>query len=129
MDNYSFLYWLTRLDGIREYLDGLIFIGILVAALTVCARFIPMEIEEDVSEAMKRTVSRILAVAIVTAFLSGTIRVFIPSRNDMLIIYAGGKTLNYVQADTSLSKLPYQTTAIISGYMDKALRELKEEEK
>jgi len=48
-----------------------------------------------------------------------------PSKNDMILIYAGGKTMDYVQKDTSLQKIPYQTTAIISDYLDKTIKEMK----
>jgi hypothetical protein len=50
-----------------------------------------------------------------------------PTRNEAILIMAGGKTLDFAQSDTSLSKIPYEATEIISGYLEKSIKELKKE--
>ena len=40
-----------------------------------------------------------------------------------MLIIAGGKTLDYVQSDTSLQKIPYKATEIILKKMDEYVDE------
>ena len=123
MDNYSKLYWLTRLD----YLQGLFIACSIVLGLLIVAHLINhlIKIIEDadiviLNSGIKRTVTiYFFCLSVIAACLT-------PTKNEMILIYAGGKTMNYVQSDTSLSKIPYQTTSIISEYLDKTVKELKD---
>lgn len=51
--------------------------------------------------------------------------IFLPTRNEVIAIYAGGKTLDFAQQDSSLAKIPAQTTEVISNYLDKMIKEEK----
>lgn len=135
MSNYSKIYWLTRLD----YLQG-IFIGLGVSVLLICAiigfyHFVAQDTSYEREEKVKeikagrdRCIKR-LKLLIPISVLLFIVNAFIPSKNEAILIMAGGKTLDYVQKDTSLAKVPFQTTAIISEYLDKTLKEMKEDKK
>jgi 6-phosphogluconolactonase/glucosamine-6-phosphate isomerase/deaminase len=41
-----------------------------------------------------------------------------PNTKEAMLIIAGGKTLDYVQQDTSLQKIPYKTSELILKKMD-----------
>jgi preprotein translocase subunit SecE len=117
MDNYSKIYWLTRLDALQT-----VFI-IIPFLLGVGFMFVSIynSVEYDKSPKKKS----VWVVGIIISFFS-IIACLIPSKNDMILIWAGGKTMDYVQSDTSLSKIPYQTTSIITEYLDKSIQELKD---
>lgn len=113
MNNYAKLYWLTRLD----YLQGLF----TTVAILLAVGFIIYHLFNEVFPTKKS-----LWLVGVFVFISSVIACLIPNKNEAILIMAGGKTMDYIQQDSSLSKVPYQTTAIISEYLDKTLKEMKE---
>lgn len=126
MDNYSKIYWLTRLDNIQVFFTILLVLGITIFTICHIVMYVDCydnESVEDYNRSYKKYKITSIWVSIVSAF----VLVFLPTKNDMILIYAGGKTMNYVQSDTSLAKIPYQTTSIISEYLDKSIKELRDE--
>lgn len=129
MSNYEKIYWLTRLDSMHiifvasSILGGLCLLFFMIINTFALPSF---HDGEDLIEVRKniRWIPRLLIPVFVIGFLGS---LFLPTKNDMILIYAGGKTMDYVQSDSSLSKIPYQTTSIISEYLDKQLNELKHE--
>jgi hypothetical protein len=126
---YSGLYWLTRLDHIRDMCTGVLITSIIItAALLLWHEIVVKEDSGITKEAkidkLKRTKIRIKYIISIAIF-SVLILVFIPSKNEAIFIVAGGKTIDYIQKDTSLCKLPYQTTKFISEYLDKKIKEIE----
>lgn len=139
MDIYSKLYWLTRLDAIREiggFLIGMgiaaIIISFLVQLFYGVARADAWDAKDDVTflgefKAMGKKLVAVKIVMIICLILGTLIYAFIPTKNEMIVILAGGKTIEYIQSDTSLNKIPYQTTEIISKYLDQKIEEMEKE--
>ncbi len=134
MSNYSKIYWLTRLDSINDLLITLIIIGILYSFFVVLLSAMSRDFDEYKSPevVLKREALRVkfqnkIKWVLPLSCFCLLISVFLPTRNEALLIMAGGKTLDYVQSDTSLSKIPQQTTTIISQYLENALKEMKKE--
>lgn len=128
MNNYSKIYWLTRLDYINSLFIILLISSILALFVYYLVKVMDCLDEKDRQE-YKANYGKIKTGAFYTYIISILIVVFIPTKNDMIMIYAGGKTMNYVQSDTSLKKIPYQTTQIISEYLDKSIKEIKDDNK
>ncbi len=128
MNNYSKIYWLTRLDYINSLFIILLISSILALFVYYLVKVMDCLDEKDRQE-YKANYGKIKTGAFYTCIISILIVVFIPTKNDMIMIYAGGKTMNYVQSDTSLKKIPYQTTQIISEYLDKSIKEIKDDNK
>jgi hypothetical protein len=129
MDNYSKIYWLTRLDSIQSACIVLLILSIV--AIFLYAVLYPLwRVENDEDEDIPKygkTYGIYKRIAIWVGSICLLIITFLPSKNEMILIYAGGKTMNYIESDTSLQKIPYQTTTIISDYLDKQIKDLKEE--
>ena len=125
MDNYSKIYWLTRLDNIGSFFVVLIILSVIILAVYFILLVFHYDEGGDFLNAKRRGRPYKIASLWVLS-ISSIVLVFLPSKEDMILIYAGGKTLNYVQSDTSLSKIPYQTTKIISDYLDKTVKEMKD---
>jgi hypothetical protein len=124
MNNYSTIYWLTRLDAINIFFAIMLF----VSAISLLFYYIIYQCEchgEDDQKEYKKSYGIIKKISVPFVVVGIMVTVFLPNKNEAILIMAGGKTLDFVQNDTSLSKIPAQTTAIISGYMDKAIQELK----
>lgn len=128
MSSYSKIYWLTRLDALHTFFGVMALLGLIAVCVILITSGINKACEEeyDKAEYYKKAMPKIKWVAPV-AILSFLIYGLIPTRTEALLIVAGGKTMDYVQSDTSLRKIPYQTTTIISEFLDKQLQELKKE--
>lgn len=123
MNNYEKIYWLTRLDSLH---DAMVFFLISSGAGVITFIFfypIIVDIMEGKIGNIKVYVKR-LAVAF---FIVLTVKSFLPTQNEAMLIMAGGATMNYVQSDSSLNKIPYQATEIISKYMDQKISEIEKE--
>lgn len=129
MTNYEKIYWLTRADYIQGFFIGAaVVFGLMIAARSF--NWIILKADGDDGGTPFILSNRIWRVTVCALFVISTAcACLVPSRNEAIIILAGGKTMDYIQSDTSLSKLPYQTTSLISTYFDKALKEMKEEKK
>ncbi len=129
MTSYEKIYWLTRMDDIKHYMQV---IPIFMIAFTVviyvgCAAYGDFcDDDEELKKTRKRWKFKLNFIVPIGIIL-GIAQIFVPTTKEMLVIIAGGKTIDYVQADTSLQKLPSQTTAIISQFFDNQLNELKKD--
>ncbi len=122
MNNYVKIYWLTRLDYIQGiFLTAAIISGIIFLIYHVVKLCETYDIEE-----YKKNWGIYNKVSIYVCIVATMITAFTPSKQDMIMIYAGGKTMDYVQSDSSLSRIPQQTTTIISNYLDSKIEELKD---
>ena len=126
MNNYSKIYWLTRLDNIQAFFTTAFAISLIIL-LVYHLIMLYLSFDSDVKE-YNRNWSKYRNISLWVGLISGIFLVFIPTKNDMILIYAGGKTMDFVQSDTSLSKIPYQTTSIISEYLDRSIKEVKDKE-
>lgn len=126
MSNFFKIYWLTRLSVILGFAMFAFVTAIIILLVYYIAYFSEWYDEDDRKELYKRRYGVWKNSAFWVLFVSSFILAFVPNKNDMILIYAGGSALDYVQKDTSLSKIPYQTTSIISEYMDKYVKELKD---
>lgn len=119
-NNYTTLYWITRLDGLSNITLAMAIIGALIVSIYTVCHMAAFE-EED-----KGKWKWLITFSFWALLIPGTIgHLFIPNKNEAMLIIAGGATLTYIQKDTSLAKLGPQTTAIISQYLDTKLKQLE----
>ena len=119
MNTYFFLYLLTRLDSLNFMLAIIIIVSlILVFILGV----VGLASEDDFFYFFKKRYLLIPTIALILATL-------IPTKNEAIVIIAGGKTIEWAKQDSSLQKLPEQTTLLISNYLEKQINELEKQNK
>lgn len=125
MSNTSSLYWLTRLDGFHNILKFIIVFGFIVSLVILFVTTIAKDdIFDDDKDAFKiRRNFRWIFPLIIFCALA---HVFTPTRNEAVFIIAGGKTLDFVASDTSINKIPAQTTKIITDYLENAIKDAKD---
>lgn len=123
MNNYSKIYWLTRLDSIQALMIVIIILSV-VALIIYYICFSTEVLDKDDAEEFNKNYGKIKKAAFYLFIIAGLVVIFLPSKDDMILIYAGGKTMDFVQKDSSINKIPAQTTKIISDYLDKTVKEL-----
>lgn len=127
MSIYSKLYWLTRLDGIQSVSIVIIVLGI-VAILAIWLSFdvyiwsYSDDIEEEKHHKSGIKWMKIIACIVVLFTL---VKMFVPSKKDVIFIIAGGKTIEFIQSDTSINKIPEQTTKYVSEFLEQQINELE----
>ena len=129
MSNYSKMYWLTRLDSIQGLLIFLAIISAVGLILYYIGRgttgeFDYGETKERKKEGFLKSYDWVRKLCYRMLFISVVLVTFLPSKDDMILIYAGGKTMDFVQSDYSINKIPAQTTKFITDYLDKQVKEL-----
>lgn len=104
------LYWLTRVDGIvtLSLIVGIIsiFIGVIIIAQWV--------MDDEIPDKLKRS----LNICIITFIISLLLAVFIPQKQDMLLIYGLGPTIDYIQDNEKVKELPDKCVEALSKWVD-----------
>ena len=127
MSNYFWIYLITRLD---------IFIGLSMAFAIISALFTvvtyawkSMEFSEDYEGDRIKIVraNKTIKLALRICIIFTVVASLLPSSKEAIMIYAGGKTMDYIQQDTSLQKIPYKATEIVIKKMDEYLNEGEKE--
>lgn len=128
MSNYTELYWLTRLDYINGLTLAMAIIGLAYTPICLfsCALHSDFDsyYEDDSRKKNREKWTSKIKLFLTIGVIALLIRVLSPSKNEVIFIVAGGKTIDFIQKDTSLNKIPSQTTAIISSFLDKQIKEL-----
>lgn len=131
MNNYEKIYWITRLDSIN---NTFLFVAIMCSFIIVTI-FIAIPVMKDFDEfyygdelkarlAIRDKLKSQLKWLLLTLSISTIITTFVPTKNEAMIIIAGGKTMDFIQQDSSINKVPEQTTLLISKFLEQKINEL-----
>ena len=120
----ALIYWLTRLSSISDLFFGLgmlssIFIFVGVLAYT----FMIMDFPSDEDEIEYKQKRKKFFNKIWVPILFFVLNILTPNTKEAMLIIAGGKTLDYVQSDTALQKIPYKATELILKKMEEYIDE------
>ena len=120
MNNTLFIYLLTRLSSIQG-----LFVGIAIfTGLCTLGYFIFTMVQYEVYYGEKPDLKKIYAGQKgmkrwgFTSIAFIVFAVMTPTTKEAILIVAGGKTMDYVQSDTSLQKIPYKATELILKKME-----------
>ena len=132
MSNYEKLYWLTRIDSINYLFLAVAWVASSICIIIAFINIISMIDEDFCDDALKSQAARKLRSSKIRwlapiAFIFFTLSALTPTRNEAVFIAAGGKAIDWAQSDTSISKIPSQTTAIISAFMENEIKKIKQE--
>ena len=128
MSNIALIYWLTRLSSISDFFLTLgiisaIVVGIGIIGYSVAIIDWPSDEQEIKYKQKRKKFINKLWVPI----LLFIVYILTPNTKEAMLIIAGGKTMDYVQSDTSLQKIPYKATELILKKMDEYIDETVEE--
>ncbi len=129
--NTQGLYWLTRVDSFKHLLNGTAIALLIIIVIITIGSFMSADFDEftydkeklknrkSTREYFKSKIKWMLPLALSCCIVS----VFIPCKNDIIFIVAGGKTMDFVESDTSINKIPAQTTKLITNYLEQQIKE------
>lgn len=116
------IYWLTRLDGIREFFNGLSILFTIASILTSIAWLVLflVQITEGAKELepyVKKTRNWFFGLVTVCV-LSYVPNTLLPTTKEACLIYVGGSVIDYVQGSEKLRELPDDIVSIAGDYVD-----------
>ncbi len=123
MNNYEKIYWLTRLDNLETLCINLVIIGSIIILIRNAYKFI--QYVDDGEYTSLKWYKHLFFWPIYLSSILGL--VFIPTQNEAIVIFAGGKTIDFIEADSSIQKIPHQTTEIISKFMENEILKMNDE--
>lgn len=129
MNNVEKLYWITRLDG----LNGLLIFTIIASAFYILFYFIFCFVNEEEyvdfpGKVVKSINNKFKYIALPVFVLSLLGYVFTPTRDEMILIIAGGETLDYVENNKSIQEVTDKAPEYILKYLNNQIDELKNNE-
>lgn len=131
------LYWITRLDAICKFLTIVAVVSFLISVVTgiftMCNRFEADDYEEGgkyyncYMQRFKIFLNYFKRSIIITLVLT-VINIFIPTKNDALLIYGVGGTIDYIKSNETAKQLPDKCIKALDKWVDN-LNEEKQENK
>lgn len=111
------IYLLTRLDYLQGFIIGIAIV--LGVVLGFWCLWLTMEGNWD-DEDEKKPKKRYFVALISFVFIA----CLIPTKNEAIVIFAGGKAFDYLEKDKNLQEIPHKATEIFSKYLDTKIKEL-----
>lgn len=118
------LYWITRLEAI--HILTIIFGVILTILFLVFLANYIFESEYKDTKNMKRQMSNIRKTSI-PLFLCVLILIFVPTKEEALLIYGVGGTIDYIKTNDKVKKLPDKVIDALDLYLEEHLGKNKKE--
>ena len=128
------IYWITRLDAICDFLTTIAVVSFLISVV-MCAFAMYNRFEaDDYAEAGKyydchmqrfKIFLNYFKRSIIVALVLTVINIFIPTKNDALLIYGVGGTIDYIKSNDTAKQLPDKHIKALDKWVDN----LNEEEK
>ena len=125
MSNTLFIYLLTRLSSIQGLFVGLaIFTGLCALGYFIytMSQYDTWS-DEKPDEKKIATGQKGMKRWGITSIIFILFAVMTPDTKEAILIVAGSKTLDYVQKDTSLQKIPYKATELVLKKMEEYIDE------
>lgn len=114
------IYWITRLDGIVITSWILFAISISFVLIGIIEAYLIDLLDDEVKERTKVLFKVFTPIAIITLLLT----LFVPTTKEAIVIYGGGKILNYVESNEKLQNMPDKVVELTDEYIDTLNRKL-----
>lgn len=125
------IYWLTRVDTLNTLFGWMIAIPVVVGIVMFIAFLISMENirSEEVDEnwlSFKKYCKKFRNV-LLPVFIVGILGTgFCPTKNDMLLIYGVGGSIDYLRNNPTAQKLPDKCIEALDAWVDELFPEKKD---
>ena len=131
------IYWITRLDAICNVLINIavlsFVISVVIGAFAMYNRFAADDYEEGgkyyncYMQRFKIFLNYFKRSIIVTLVLT-VINIFIPTKNEALLIYGVGGTIDYIKSNETAKQLPDKYIKALDKYLDNLTKEENQKE-
>lgn len=120
------IYWLTRLDNLLTLFTVLLVLIVIGNIFYFIFRGVECYDQEDRNEFNKQWKG--IKVTWFIAPVLALLVTMLPSKADMITIIVGAKVIDFAKSDTSIQKIPSQSTKIISDFLQGEIDKVKTKE-
>lgn len=114
------IYWITVLGNLQTVAFIIFAIATGIVILCVCiwlAAMIAYDADE-IDKIAKQKIKKITISSLVVGFIMLMVAVFIPSKQDMYLIYGAGNIIDYCQDNPKVKELPDKAIEALNTWLD-----------
>lgn len=117
------LYWFSVLDGFKcVSITAMIILIVTVVVLLIT--YIVM-VAENENDSIRTKIGKMAFKMFAALCVTSLFVIFVPSKEDMYVIYGVGKTLDYLKENPDAKNLPDKTVEFLNVVMDEYIDEHK----
>ena len=132
------IYWITRLDAISDFLTIIAIVSFLISVVMAAFAMYNRFEADDYVEGGKyyncymqrfKIFLKYFKRSILVIIVSCVINVFIPTKNDALLIYGVGGTIDYIKSNDTAKQLPDKCIKALDKWVENLNEEKKQDKK
>ena len=132
------IYWITRLDAICDFLTTIAIVSFLISVVMAAFAMYNRFEADDYAEGGKyyncymqrfKIFLKYFKRSILVIIVSCVINVFIPTKNDALLIYGVGGTIDYIKSNDTAKQLPDKCIKALDKWVENLNEEKKQDKK
>ena len=132
------VYWITRLDAISDFLTIIAIVSFLISVVMAAFAMYNRFEADDYAEGGKyyncymqrfKIFLKYFKRSILVIIVSCVINVFIPTKNDALLIYGVGGTIDYIKSNDTAKQLPDKCIKALDKWVENLNEEKKQDKK
>ena len=132
------IYWITRLDAISDFLTIIAIVSFLISVVMAAFAMYNRFEADDYAEGGKyyncymqrfKIFLKCFKRSILVIIVSCVINVFIPTKNDALLIYGVGGTIDYIKSNDTAKQLPDKCIKALDKWVENLNEEKKQDKK
>ena len=132
------IYWITRLDAISDFLTIIAIVSFLISVVMAAFAMYNRFEADDYAEGGKyynchmqrfKIFLKYFKRSILVIIVSCVINVFIPTKNDALLIYGVGGTIDYIKSNDTAKQLPDKCIKALDKWVENLNEEKKQDKK
>jgi hypothetical protein len=116
------IYWITTLGHLRDVaytLSGLAIAITIVGGIILLLCGNASDLDDDEVEAASRAkLKKITVSSAIAGFILVIAMIFIPSKQDMYLIYGAGNVIDYCQGNPKVKELPDKAVEALNTWLD-----------
>ena len=132
------IYWITRLDAISDFLTIIAIVSFLISVVMAAFAMYNRFEADHYAEGGKyyncymqrfKIFLKYFKRSILVIIVSCVINVFIPTKNDALLIYGVGGTIDYIKSNDTAKQLPDKCIKALDKWVENLNEEKKQDKK
>lgn len=114
------IYWITVLGNLQTaaFIISAVAIGIAILCVSVLLTTIDTYYVDEIDKLQSKQLKKITVSSLIVGFIMLMVVVFIPSKQDMYLIYGAGNVIDYCQDNPKVKELPDKAVEALNTWLD-----------
>ena len=116
----SEIYWITVLGNLQTvaFITFAIATGIAILCACILIAVIAIYDADEIDTITERKIKKITVSSSIVGFIMLMVAIFIPSKQDMYLIYGAGNVIDYCQDNPKVKELPDKAVEALNIWLD-----------